>query len=123
MIQRDVGTCGTPSGPRRGWSTGVVGRAGPGVGTVTKPGLPLEVGEPPVNPVPLAMMRAAVAAAHGAGGDVTVVDGEELARHTWNPRMGTLGGLSILGTTGTVVPYVVVIDRAGQVVGRAGPRG
>jgi cobalt-precorrin-5B (C1)-methyltransferase len=96
------------------------------VGTVTKPGLPLEVGEPAINPVPLAMMRAAVAgvaAAHGAGGDVTVVDGDDLARHTWNPRLGTLGGLSILGTTGIVVRYVVVIDRAGQVVGRAGPRG
>jgi len=92
--------------------SGVRFRAGPGVGIVTKPGLPLAVGEPAINPVPRRLMReavAAVAAAHGAGGDViveiSVADGEELARHTWNPRLGILGGLSILGTTGVVVPY------------------
>ncbi|MBG0833148.1 cobalt-precorrin-5B (C(1))-methyltransferase [Planomonospora sp. ID67723] len=92
--------------------TGVVFAAGPGVGTVTKPGLPLEVGEPAINPVPRRMMRehvAAVAARHGGTGDVvveiSVEHGEELARKTWNPRLGILGGLSILGTTGVVVPY------------------
>jgi cobalt-precorrin-5B (C1)-methyltransferase len=92
--------------------SGVVFRAGPGVGTVTKPGLPLAVGEPAINPVPRRLMReavAAIAAEHGSSGDVvleiSVVDGEELARHTWNPRLGILGGLSILGTTGVVVPY------------------
>ncbi|NED16383.1 cobalt-precorrin-5B (C(1))-methyltransferase [Streptomyces sp. SID9124] len=92
--------------------SGVVFRAGPGVGTVTLPGLPLEVGEPAVNPVPRRMIRdhiARVAAAHGGSGDVEVtvgVDhGEEIARSTWNPRLGILGGLSILGTTGVVVPY------------------
>jgi cobalt-precorrin-5B (C1)-methyltransferase len=91
---------------------GVRFRAGPGVGTVTKPGLPLEVGEPAINPVPRRMMRAAVAevaATHGGTGDVelelSVVEGAELATHTWNPRLGILGGLSILGTTGVVVPY------------------
>ncbi|CAM3081637.1 cobalt-precorrin-5B (C(1))-methyltransferase [Streptomyces albus] len=91
---------------------GVVFRAGPGVGTVTRPGLPLEVGEPAVNPVPRRMMRehvARVAAEHGGSGDVeitlSVEGGEELARSTWNPRLGILGGLSILGTTGIVVPY------------------
>ena len=92
--------------------SGVVFRAGPGVGTVTLPGLPLDVGEPAVNPVPRQMIRdhiAEVAAAHGGSGDVEVtigVDhGEEIARSTWNPRLGILGGLSILGTTGVVVPY------------------
>src|SRR5690606_8687215 len=87
--------------------SGVVFRAGPGVGTVTKPGLPLPVGEPAINPVPRRMMQevvAAVAAAEGDAGDVeieiSVDNGEELARHTWNPRLGILGGLSILGTTG-----------------------
>ncbi len=92
--------------------SGVVFVAGEGVGTVTKPGLPLAVGEPAINPVPRRMMRdavAAVAAAHGGGTDVVVeisVDGgAEIARHTWNPRLGILGGLSILGTTGIVVPY------------------
>ncbi|MGW4392992.1 cobalt-precorrin-5B (C(1))-methyltransferase [Streptomyces sp. NPDC004685] len=92
--------------------SGVVFKAGPGVGTVTLPGLPLDVGEPAVNPVPRQMIRdhiAQVAAAHGGSGDVEVtvsVDhGEEIARSTWNPRLGILGGLSILGTTGIVVPY------------------
>lgn len=92
--------------------SGVVFRAGPGVGTVTKPGLPLDVGEPAINPVPRQLMREAVervAAAHGGSGDVVVEisaeHGEELAARTWNPRLGILGGLSILGTTGVVVPY------------------
>lgn len=92
--------------------SGVVFRAGPGVGTVTLPGLPLDVGEPAVNPVPRQMMRehmARVAVEHGGSGDVEItvsVDhGEEIARSTWNPRLGILGGLSILGTTGVVVPY------------------
>ena len=96
---------------RRGGS-GVTFRAGPGVGTVTKPGLPLAVGEPAINPVPRAMMSAAVAelaARYGDAGDVeieiSVEHGAELARKTWNPRLGILGGLSILGTTGIVVPY------------------
>ncbi|MFI8181831.1 cobalt-precorrin-5B (C(1))-methyltransferase [Actinacidiphila glaucinigra] len=92
--------------------SGVVFRAGPGVGTVTRPGLPLAVGEPAVNPVPRTMMRehlAEVAARRGAACDaeitVSIDDGEELARRTWNPRLGILGGLSVLGTTGIVVPY------------------
>ncbi|MFJ6015832.1 cobalt-precorrin-5B (C(1))-methyltransferase [Streptomyces sp. NPDC092952] len=92
--------------------SGVVFRAGPGVGTVTLPGLPLDVGEPAINPVPRRLIRehlARVAAGHGGSGDVEVTvsvdDGEEIARSTWNPRLGILGGLSILGTTGVVVPY------------------
>ncbi|MEU2160609.1 cobalt-precorrin-5B (C(1))-methyltransferase [Streptomyces chengbuensis] len=92
--------------------SGVVFRAGPGVGTVTRPGLPLGVGEPAINPVPRQMMRdhvAEVASRHGGAGDVEItvsVDhGEEIARSTWNPRLGILGGLSVLGTTGVVVPY------------------
>jgi cobalt-precorrin-5B (C1)-methyltransferase len=92
--------------------TGVVFRAGEGVGTVTKPGLALPVGEPAINPMPRRFMTehvAMVAARHGGSGDVvveiSVEHGEELARKTWNPRLGILGGLSILGTTGVVVPY------------------
>jgi cobalt-precorrin-5B (C1)-methyltransferase len=91
---------------------GVVFRAGAGVGTVTLPGLPLAVGEPAINPVPRQMMRdhlAGVASRYGGAGDVEVTvsvdDGEEIARSTWNPRLGIHGGLSILGTTGIVVPY------------------
>ncbi|MFD5784538.1 cobalt-precorrin-5B (C(1))-methyltransferase [Streptomyces sp. NPDC126933] len=92
--------------------SGVIFRAGAGVGTVTRPGLPLDVGEPAINPVPRRLMRshvAEVAARYGGSGDVEItvsVDhGEEIARSTWNPRLGILGGLSILGTTGIVVPY------------------
>jgi cobalt-precorrin-5B (C1)-methyltransferase len=98
----------TPGAP----GSGVAFRAGPGVGTVTKPGLPLAVGEPAINPMPRKFISehvAAVAARHGGSGDVvvevSVENGEELARRTWNPRLGILGGLSILGTTGVVVPY------------------
>jgi cobalt-precorrin-5B (C1)-methyltransferase len=91
---------------------GVVFRAGEGVGTVTRPGLPVEPGEPAINPVPRAMMRAAIAEAaalHGANDDVeieiSVPGGEKLAERTLNGRLGIVGGLSILGTTGIVVPY------------------
>ena len=90
--------------------TGVAFVAGPGVGTVTKPGLPLAVGEPAINPVPRQLMTAAVTEL--AGGtppdlvvEISVAGGEEIAKHTWNPRLGILGGISILGTTGIVVPY------------------
>jgi cobalt-precorrin-5B (C1)-methyltransferase len=92
--------------------TGVVFRAGPGVGTITRPGLPLPPGEPAINPVPRQMMRAAIAGvaeAHDAPGDIiveiSIPDGEALAQRTLNPRLGIIGGLSILGTTGIVVPY------------------
>ncbi|MGY2066105.1 cobalt-precorrin-5B (C(1))-methyltransferase [Blastococcus sp. SYSU DS0619] len=92
--------------------SGVTFRAGEGVGTVTKPGLPLPVGEPAINPMPRQFIRAHVATVaerHGGTGDVvvevSVEHGAELARRTWNPRLGILGGLSILGTTGVVVPY------------------
>jgi cobalt-precorrin-5B (C1)-methyltransferase len=92
--------------------TGVIFKAGKGVGTVTRPGLPIGVGEPAINPVPRAMMSTEIrnlAELHGASGDIeieiSVPDGEALAARTWNPRLGILGGLSILGTTGIVVPY------------------
>ena len=91
---------------------GVVFRAGPGVGTVTKPGLPVAVGEAAINPVPRAMMDEVVgemAALHGRVPDVeitvSVPGGEEIALKTWNPRLGIVGGLSILGTTGVVRPF------------------
>ena len=86
---------------------------GPGVGKVTKPGLPVPVGEPAINPVPQKMIRAAVAEAVKEVGDddicplqvtICVTDGELLAEKTLNSRLGILGGLSILGTTGIVRP-------------------
>jgi cobalt-precorrin-5B (C1)-methyltransferase len=92
--------------------SGIAFRAGPGVGTVTKPGLPVAVGEPAINPAPRRMIAEAVArvaASFGGAGDLEVTlsipEGEEMARHTWNPRLGIEGGLSILGTTGIVHPY------------------
>ena len=92
--------------------SGIRFRAGEGVGTVTKPGLPLAVGEPAINPAPRRMMTEAVeelARAHGAAGDleitISVPGGAEMAKHTWNGRLGIVGGLSILGTTGIVHPY------------------
>jgi cobalt-precorrin-5B (C1)-methyltransferase len=87
--------------------TGITFRAGPGVGTVTKPGLPLPVGEPAINPVPRQLIRQVIAetGATDIVVEISVDNGEELARRTWNPRLGILGGLSILGTTGIVVPY------------------
>ena len=92
--------------------SGIVFRAGEGVGTITRAGLPLPPGEPAINPVPRQMMRAVIAelaASHNEPGDVeieiSVADGAEMAKQTWNPRLGILGGLSILGTTGIVVPF------------------
>lgn len=82
--------------------------AGPGVGTVTRPGLPLAPGEPAINPTPRAMIAQAlgeIAAAPDLLVTVSIPGGEELARRTLNPRLGIVGGLSILGTTGVVVPY------------------
>jgi cobalt-precorrin-5B (C1)-methyltransferase len=93
--------------------TGVGFVAGEGVGTVTRAGLPLAVGEPAINPAPRAMIRdmlREVAAEQGASSpDVAVMisipGGERLAEKTMNARLGIIGGLSILGTTGIVVPY------------------
>jgi cobalt-precorrin-5B (C1)-methyltransferase len=92
--------------------SGVSFRAGEGVGAVTRPGLPVPPGEPAINPVPRQMIRdaiAEIAAAQGDAGDVEVEvaipDGEALAAKTLNRRLGIVGGLSILGTTGIVVPY------------------
>jgi len=86
--------------------------AGAGVGMVTLPGLAIPPGEPAINPVPRRMMREAlggVAEEHKVAADaeieISVAGGEALARKTWNPRLGIVGGLSILGTTGIVVPF------------------
>ena len=86
--------------------------AGQGVGTVTRPGLVLGVGEPAINPVPRRMIgdhlqQLASECGYGGGFEVTVnvQDGEQLALKTMNPRLGILGGLSILGTSGIVRPF------------------
>ncbi|MGY6768251.1 cobalt-precorrin-5B (C(1))-methyltransferase [Komagataeibacter sp. NFXK3] len=89
--------------------SGVVFRAGPGVGTVTLPGLPIPPGEPAINPVPRRMIRTALTGADGRVPDaevtISIEGGAEMARHTLNGRLGIVGGLSVLGTTGIVVPF------------------
>ena len=87
-------------------ASGVLFTAGEGVGTITKPGLPIAVGEPAINPVPRQMMEAVVAEfGVGAEIEISVPGGVALAEKTWNGRLGIIGGLSILGTTGIVNPY------------------
>ncbi|MFK8250488.1 cobalt-precorrin-5B (C(1))-methyltransferase [Ancylobacter terrae] len=92
--------------------SGVAFRAGEGVGTITRPGLPLPPGEPAINPVPRRMIAQAVAEVAretGARGDVeveiSIPGGGKLAEKTLNGRLGIVGGLSVLGTTGIVVPF------------------
>jgi cobalt-precorrin-5B (C1)-methyltransferase len=90
---------------------------GEGVGTVTRPGLGLEVGGPAINPVPRRQIAKAVGevidlAAGGALVVISVPDGERMARKTTNPRLGIIGGISILGTTGIVRPFSTEAWRA-----------
>jgi len=89
---------------------GITITGGNGVGRVTKPGLEIPVGEAAINPVPRAMIADAVrdAVLPGAGGylvEISVPHGEKLARRTLNARLGIVGGISILGTSGRVIPY------------------
>ncbi|CAK8720188.1 Cobalt-precorrin-5B C(1)-methyltransferase [Candidatus Electrothrix gigas] len=112
-------------------------RAGSGVGIVTKPGLPIAQGEPAINPVPQQMIRQAVAEVMSLVTLVTqdislslvvtisVRNGEELAKNTLNQRLGIIGGLSILGTTGIVRPvsakaWTDTIDTSMKVARAAG---
>lgn len=81
---------------------------GKGIGTVTKPGLAVKIGEPAINPVPLKMIMESIADVLpvdvGAEVEISIPKGEELAHKTFNPRLGIVGGLSVLGTTGIVKP-------------------
>jgi cobalt-precorrin-5B (C1)-methyltransferase len=88
--------------------------AGPGVGMVTKPGLGLEVGTPAINPVPRRMIAAALGEVTDAPLAVTfsVPGGDEMAARTSNARLGIVGGISILGTTGIVKPFSTAAYRA-----------
>ncbi|GBR45600.1 cobalt-precorrin-5B (C(1))-methyltransferase [Neokomagataea thailandica] len=88
--------------------SGLVFKAGPGVGTITRPGLPLPIGEPAINPVPRQMIHTALhEISHSVDAEITISieNGEELAKKTLNARLGIIGGLSILGTTGVVIPF------------------
>ena len=86
---------------------GITFKAGSGVGTVTKAGLPIPVGEPAINPIPREMMRKVIEEQGGRDVEIeiSIPEGEALAQKTWNPRLGIIGGLSILGTTGIVHPF------------------
>lgn len=94
---------------------------GPGVGTVTRPGTGIEVGEPAVTRVPRRMMAESVSGAAQVFGldsdagfvaQVSVTDGEKIAEKTTNARLGVLGGISILGSTGVVQPFSTAAWRA-----------
>lgn len=98
--------------------------AGDGVGTVTMRGLGLEVGGPAINPVPrrniadnLREAAPALLQQHGIEVTVSVPDGQTMAKKTTNARLGILGGISILGTTGIVKPYSTAAWRASVVQG------
>ena len=81
--------------------------AGDGVGTITLPGMKLPVGEAAINPVPRRMIEQAVRQVfptRAAEVTVSIPGGEELAKRTFNSRLGVVGGLSVLGTTGVVRP-------------------
>ena len=103
--------------------------AGPGVGTVTEPGIRVPIGEPAINPSPRQMMRWATdevlngAANPGFDLEIGCENGAEIAKKTFNPRLGILGGISILGTTGIVEPmslaaYMASIEVYIRVVGQ-----
>ena len=114
--------------------TEIVFKGGEGVGRVTKPGLPIKVGEPAINPVPRQMIQWAVEEVLVSLGadkgqrievEIFVTHGEALAKKTLNPRLGIVGGLSILGTTGIVRPlshraYKETIESALSVARAAG---
>lgn len=91
---------------------GIIFHAGEGVGIVTLPGLPVAIGEAAINPAPRRMIcehLALYCQAHHHSDDwhveLSIPEGAEIAKKTWNPRLGIEGGLSILGTTGIVIPY------------------
>ena len=96
--------------------TGNVGKieidGGKGVGKVTKPGIGLEIGKPAINPIPMKMLISTIKEVageqlkiRGVKVIISVPKGEELAKLTDNPRLGIIGGISILGTSGIVLPY------------------
>ena len=93
-------------------SMDIIIKGGNGVGIVTKPGLGLEIGKAAINKVPMSMIHQAVTEVKGSMQTnfgisvvISVSKGEEIAKKTDNPRLGILGGISILGTTGIVIPY------------------
>jgi cobalt-precorrin-5B (C1)-methyltransferase len=123
LVRKDAGddpdvTHGALIGSSVRWLRGVPRRntvrllGGTGVGVVTKPGLAVPVGQPAINPVPARMVVSSateVLLSHSKERSVEITlfvpGGEDLAQRTFNPRLGIVGGISILGTTGIVTPY------------------
>jgi cobalt-precorrin-5B (C1)-methyltransferase len=92
--------------------TGISIRGGKGVGQVTKPGLPVPIGEPAINPGPRRLISRVVSEVggefldeRGVDIEIRVPEGEKLAQETTNPRLGIVGGISILGNTGILKPF------------------
>ncbi|GAA1776936.1 cobalt-precorrin-5B (C(1))-methyltransferase [Streptomonospora arabica] len=107
-VTATVTRCGEP---------GVELDGGVGVGVVTRPGLGLDLGGPAINPVPAQMIEQAVGEVGDAAGAglrvvISVPEGERMARKTTNARLGIIGGISILGTTGVVRPFSTASWRA-----------
>ena len=103
LIISTVSWCDTP---------GITLDGGIGVGRVTKPGLPVPVGEAAINPVPRKMIHETAEEVlktnkitKGIKIVISVPEGEEIAKKTLNGRLGIIGGISILGTRGTVIPF------------------
>ncbi len=93
---------------------GITITGGKGIGKITKPGLEIEVGKDAINPVPMQMIEHYVKLVmednqnnKGIRVTISVPDGEKLAKRTLNSRLGIVGGISIIGTTGIVIPYSV----------------
>ena len=91
---------------RRVFNDKIIFRAGLGVGTITKPGLQLPVGEPAINPAPRRLIQniADEFKINGLEIEISIPDGVELAKKTLNPILGVEGGLSVIGTTGVLRP-------------------
>lgn len=119
VVIKDAGDDPDVTNGREIWATvewsdlpGVHFKAGKGVGTVTLPGVGLPVGEPAINPVPRRMITGEIEKLLQAAGKnrgvwvaISVPGGEELAAKTFNPKLGIVGGISILGTSGVVRPF------------------
>ncbi len=114
VVRKDAGDdpdvtdgCLVKASARWNDAEGITLKAGEGVGVITKPGLALRPGEPAINPVPKSMIIKAVREVTPRGVEITISipGGKELAKKTYNPKLGIEGGLSILGTSGIVRPF------------------